>query len=247
MDRSRPPTRPPRWDIVPKPGGVRRLARLARADDARFRSLVDRVAPAIERSLTADVFANRARRASRPAALAPWRPAHRRWRLAIDDACAGGAAVTTDVEGCYASITPEAVGRALARAGASAEHASELVTWLLALGELGVEGLPVGPDPSAILANAVLGVGDRALERSSVRWLRWVDDWVVVADDLRTAERGLLELASALRGEGLHLHEAKTHRWRDARDLLQEGRRARRSLAHGEAATHARRPKGAVA
>ena len=235
MDRSRPPTRPPRWEVVPTPGGVRRLARLARADDARFRSLVDRVGPAIERSLTDPVFANRARPASRPASLAPWRPAHRRWRRAIDDACAGGgAAIATDVEGCYGSITPEAVGRSLERLGAPADHVAELVGWLRSVGELGVDGLPVGPEPSAILANAVLGVGDRALERSGVRWLRWVDDWVIVASDLRTAERGLADLASALRAEGLRLHEAKTLRWSDARDLVPEGWRTRRSLALGE-------------
>jgi hypothetical protein len=248
VDRSRPPRRPPRWDVVPTSGGARRLARLDRADDARFRSLVDRVGPAIERSLTDDVFANRARRSSRPAALAPWRPAHRRWRRAIGDACAGGGvAIATDVEGCYASITPEAVGRALERVGASAEHVAALVRWLRALGELGVEGLPVGPEPSAILANAVLGVGDRALERSGVRWLRWVDDWVIVAGDLRAAERSLAGLASALDAEGLRLHGAKTHRWRDARDLVREVGSMRRSLALGEPVADARGTPGGMA
>jgi hypothetical protein len=248
VERSRAAIRPPREVVVPKPGGVRRLVRLARADDARFRSLVDRVSPAVERSLSAAVIANRAGRMARPAVLAPWRPAHRRWRRAIDAASAdGGVAIATDVEGCYASITPAAVGRALERAGAGGDHVADLMAWLRELGELGVDGLPVGPEPSAILANAVLGAGDRALEGAGVRWFRWVDDWVFVAEDLRTAERALAGLAATLRGEGLALHEAKTHRWTDARDLRQRGGAPRRSLYDDELGRVARRGRGTVA
>jgi hypothetical protein len=219
MDR-RPPTGPIRSDVVAKPGGgTRRLTRLARPDDARFRTLVDPVVPAIERRLAPSVFANRAARGARPAALAPWRPAYRRWRRAVGDGLAsGGAAIVTDVAECYGSISPEAVGRALRDAGAEAEHADAIVAWFGALASTGVPGLPIGPEPSAILANAVLARGDAALDLAGARWFRWVDDWVIVAEDLCEAERALEALALALARDGLALHDRKTTRWPDARD-----------------------------
>jgi hypothetical protein len=219
MDR-RPPTGPIRSDVVAKPGGgTRRLTRLSRPDDVRFRSLVAPVVPAIERRLAPTVFANRAARSARPAALAPWRPAHRRWRGAVDAGLAGGgAAIVTDVAECYGSISPQTVGRALRAVGAAAEHADAIVGWLGALARAGVPGLPIGPEPSAILANAVLARGDAALDLAGARWFRWVDDWVIVAEDLSEAERALEALARALARDGLALHGRKTTRWPDARD-----------------------------
>jgi len=219
---TRPPAGPIRTELMAKPGGgVRRLTHLSRADDVRFRRLVARVVPEIERSSAATVFANRAGGGTRPAALAPWRPAHRAWRRAVGGAMgAGGSAIATDVADCYASITPDAVGRALARAGAGGERTDALVAWLRALEPFGVTGLPIGPEPSALLANVVLSAGDVALDAAGVRWFRWVDDWVLVADAPSPAEGALGGLARALERDGLTLRDRKTRRWRDARDAV---------------------------
>lgn len=219
---TRPPAGPIRAELVAKPGGgTRRLTHLSYADDVRFRRLVGRVVPEIERSLAATVFANRAGGGTRPASLAPWRPALRGWRRAVGAAMgAGGSAIATDVADCYASISPDAVGRALARAGAGGERTDALVAWLRELEPFGVTGLPIGPEPSALLANAVLSAGDVALEAAGVRWFRWVDDWVLVADEPTGAERALGGLARALERDGLILREPKTRRWRDARDAV---------------------------
>ena len=229
MDRTRPAVGPVHVDTVPKPGGgARRLVRLRREDDVRFRSLVTRVSCDVERSLDRGVVANRRARGSGPSLLAPWRPARRRWRRMVTDAVStGGTAIAADVADCYASIGVSAVGRALERAGAGGAPVDELVRWLRALEPYGVEGLPVGPEPSAILANAVLAAGDRALEAAGVRWFRWVDDWVLVAADPSSAERALEHLSGALRAEGLRLHDAKTRRWADAREALDQHRVAR--------------------
>jgi hypothetical protein len=43
----------------------------------------------------------------------------------------------------------------------------------------GVAGLPVGPEPSAVLANAVLGSADRSLRSQGYAFARWCDDVVV--------------------------------------------------------------------
>jgi len=137
----------------------------------------------------------------------------------------------TDVAECSGSITPGAVGRALARVGADRETVDDIVTWLRDLASFGVDGLPIGPEPSAILANAVLGAGDRALDGTGVRWFRWVDDWVLIAEGMPAAERALDALARGLRAESLTLRDDKTARWNDARDLVRAGTSVRRSFA----------------
>jgi hypothetical protein len=240
VNAARPPAGPVRSTFVPKPGGdSRRLVRLSPEDDVRFRALVSPVAARIDGSLHPSVIAERLARGAGPADLAPWRPAHRRWRRLLDRALAERrVVVATDVAECYGSITPDAVGRALERAGAGGEPVRNLVGWLRALEPFGVTGLPIGPEPSAILANAVLSRGDRALASTGVRWLRWVDDWVIVAESRSEAERALGALAAALERDELRLHEAKTRRWIDGRDALREPGLARASRA-GLAATPA--------
>jgi hypothetical protein len=76
--------------------------------------------------------------------------------------------------------------------------------------EDGVEGLPIGPEPSAVLANAILGQGDRALRESGTPHMRWVDDVVAFARDVPHAIRAADALRRSLRPAGLALHEGKT-------------------------------------
>lgn len=218
------PHGPVRWQMVAtRDGGVRKLVRLSRGDDVRFRRLVARVAPAAERLLSPSVLANRLASTTGPTTtgpgtagpplLAPWRPARRAWahalRLATSDHLT---IVAADVADCYPSIGPTSVARALDRAGVDPVHVAPLVAWLRGLEDHGVRGLPVGPEASAVLANAVLAAGDQALTDAGVRWLRWVDDWAIVSGDLRRAGRALSALGAALEHEGLRLHPRKTGR-----------------------------------
>jgi hypothetical protein len=115
-----------------------------------------------------------------------------------------------DARDCYGTIGPEVVDEALRRLGCDAAAAGAIRRFLVRLAALGVRGLPVGPDPSAVLANAVLAGVDGALRRAGVEHLRWVDDVVAgVADP--AAARPTLELVRRhLALAGLELNETKT-------------------------------------
>jgi hypothetical protein len=75
----------------------------------------------------------------------------------------------------------------------------------------GFAGLPVGPEPSGALANAVLVAADRAVLQVGGRPpLRWVDDVLAAAPDERGAGRIVEALSEALGRLGLSLNAAKT-------------------------------------
>ena len=73
-----------------------------------------------------------------------------------------GSVLVADVAACYASIEPRVLARRLRSAGAAGSAAEEIERFLHDLGERGVEGLPVGPSSSALLANLVLAAADEA-------------------------------------------------------------------------------------
>ncbi len=190
-------------------GGERRLAILDPASRDRYVRLVAAAAGDIETLLSDAVIANRVRswRVDPPELrLRPWR-IERRVFAARVSALAGtaGALAFADVHRCYASISPATVGETLRRQGVAAADALE--RFLRDLEPAGVAGLPVGPEPSAVLANAVLATADRALELAGIRHVRWVDDMVLGGEDLAAA---LEILRGALRSVGLRLNERKT-------------------------------------
>lgn len=193
---------------IPKPGGgTRWLTELDPAGRAEYREAVRPLAGRIERSLGPEVLAIRAASRRGPWTLAPWGPARAAWRRnvrrAIGGATGGAAFGVADVRDCYGSISPETV------AAVVGPEAAPAAAVLRRFRERGVRGLPVGPEPSAILANAVLVRLDDAIRSSGVRHLRWVDDVVLwgAAEDVRTALHALRAVAGTV---GLELHGDKT-------------------------------------
>ncbi len=71
-------------------------------------------------------------------------------------------------------------------------------------------GIPVGGQGARILAEILLASVDRSLDRNSIRWHRFVDDFVLIAENKRDAYRILGVLASALSNLGLSLNRSKT-------------------------------------
>jgi hypothetical protein len=201
-DRRHPePRHAPRVELVAKPGGGHRaITHLDPDDAATYRRLVADVAPGVEAALGPRVLANRV--AGAGLRLQDWGEAHRRWRRALSTS--GGAWLMTDVRDCYASIRPPVVVSALDPIEAAS---AEIGAFLGAFGTS--SGLPVGPDASAVLANAVLAGGDRALAAAGLRHLRWVDDLAIRVDGRREALRALDIVWRALHPLGLEPNEAK--------------------------------------
>ena len=200
----------PRFEPVPKPGGgIRWLTRLDPADEAEYRQAVRPLAGRIERALGPEAFAIRTRPSADGPTLAPWAPARAAWRKTLRRvlraAPPGTAFAVADVRDCYGSISPETIASLL---GPDAAHA---VAFLRHVHERGVRGLPIGPEPSAVLANAVLGEMDRAIRRTGTRHVRWVDD-VVLWGAHPDVRRALCALDDVTGRMGLSLHERKTRR-----------------------------------
>jgi hypothetical protein len=187
--------------------------RLDAVDEFSFAQAVARVTPFVRRALGEGSHANRvfAWHPKDGLILEPWRPARRRWRRQASRLARDARWVaTTDVRDCYPSITAVVVAARLHTLGSPAETVDEIESWLRTFGDAGVEGLPIGPSASAVLADAVLSSGDAAIRRSGVEHLRWVDDVAIFATDRRTGLRSLDALRNSLSVAGLELHEGKT-------------------------------------
>jgi reverse transcriptase-like protein len=191
-----------------------RTITLGPALEERYAALVAPVVSALERSLSPAVSANRVARIE----LEPPRIVLRRWRIERRRfggwlaSLAGGypALLLTDVRRCYPSIRSSTVRDAVDSISGNATYAREIAAFLDGLEARGVTGLPIGPAPSAVLANAVLGTVDRALESAGARHLRWVDDLVIALQAPGDAE-GILEVIDAALGAiGLRRHPGKT-------------------------------------
>jgi hypothetical protein len=206
--------RPRPRQITPGPAAARTLTALSAREAHRYTGLVAAVAGVVESELSDRVAAHRlsAYEVEPPALhFVPWRVE----RAAFGRGLAAMAAahpclVFTDVRDCYGAIRPEVVRDALADVGADPVACDGVRGFLRTLEERGVRGLPVGPAPSAVLANVVLAAADRTLDGWGVPYLRWVDDVVAGTPDRDTAERVIAGLGAALGRVGLALNDSKT-------------------------------------
>jgi hypothetical protein len=200
-------------------GGERRIAILDPSTRERYVRLVAGSADVLEERLSDAVVANRVRswRQEPPELrLRPWRVERRVFAARLSALARGAESIAfADVRRCYASISAAMVGETLRRDGI--ENADALEGLLRDLERAGVRGLPVGPEPSAVLANAVLARVDRALEGAGIRYLRWVDDVVLAAEDPTGALRVLRD---ALATAGLELNDGKTRIVLDPRSMV---------------------------
>jgi hypothetical protein len=147
------------------------------------------------------VFANRAI----DGRSVPWPRQRRAWRRATRSAIArvdDVIVIVSDVRDCYGSMGERALGAmALDR---------EVDAFLRTLTEEGVRGLPVGPDPSAILANGILAIADHEAAAAGCHPIRWVDDVIFVAAGRRSAQRAFDAWRRSLDRLGLEAHDGKT-------------------------------------
>src|SRR5512132_2082594 len=191
------PAGPIRWERYSKPGGGDRwLVRLDPHDQRTYRDLVLPLVPRIERSVGPLAFAARATSDGR---LRPWPGARSAWRRAVRRSivrASGSVVMVSDVRDCYPSVGE----RALEAVACS----DQLRTFLRGVADAGVRGIPVGPDPSAILGNGVLAYADHAAAAAGCRpVIRAFDAW----------RRALGEL-------GLEAHDGKTRLFTDVGEAL---------------------------
>ena len=171
------------------------------------------MAPAIRRARAAESYADRvvAWDGTAGPILEPWRDARRRWRRDVRRLVGeAGFVAVTDVRACYRSISPDVVADRLRAIGANDGRVREIERWLRAIGEAGVEGLPVGPSVSALLADAVLAAGDDAIRATGAAHVRWVDDVAIFAPDARSRTVAFEALRRAWASLGLEVHDGKT-------------------------------------
>lgn len=71
-------------------------------------------------------------------------------------------------------------------------------------------GIPIGPDTSLLIAEAILCRVDAELAKLNIAGLRYLDDYELVFDSQAAALEGLSLLQEALLGLELHLNPAKT-------------------------------------
>ena len=206
-------------------GVERTLALLGPEPRLEYVRLVAHAAPAIEVALGDEVVANRVGTCSvdpPTLTLRPWRVERRLFAAALAETSSSHRTLAfADVAACYASIGPEVVHAALERL--DAPGAAAVQGFLTSLARHGVRGLPVGPNASAVLANAVLSHVDRALRAARIAHIRWVDDIVIGVRGPSEATHGLELVRDALHALGLRPNERKTRVVTDPASLVSAG------------------------
>jgi hypothetical protein len=135
-----------------------------------------------------------------------WRTARLAWQRTVATESSGaGLVIVSDVAACYPSMRPAAIRMAARRAGGEPEP---LLAQLARFREAGVRGIPIGPEPSAWLAEAILSIADERARRAGIPPIRWVDD-VVFAGDRDAVRRACVAWARALHEVGLRENESK--------------------------------------
>jgi hypothetical protein len=197
-----------------KAGGVRWMVRLDPGSAEAYAACVAPLVPFIEAALSPAVVANRVAAVSvdpPEITLEAWRGARERFRRTVRDLAArADAAVMADVRDCYGAIGPRAVRSALERLECPSREVDALLQTLGSFAAAGVRGLPVGPEPSAVLANAVLSLVDERIAAAGWPHVRWVDDVIVFVADASDASSTLATVEEAARELGLGLAAQKT-------------------------------------
>ncbi|SEP41530.1 Tat (twin-arginine translocation) pathway signal sequence [Rhodospirillales bacterium URHD0017] len=200
---------------VPKKGyGARRAcAAMCPLDTIEYLSLAVQVAPLIERCRVPapmrQVFSYRF--SPRAGRLFDARYSYTEFTRAVRKARdSGKVVVRCDIERFYPSISPATALSALERCGVDAVVSQYLFQLLTFWSSCGCHGLPVGSNASRILAEAVLVPTDNALLGAGIDFVRFVDDYCLIADDAHSADVAVQSLAEFLKAENLRLNESKT-------------------------------------
>ncbi len=202
--------------LVPKPNGLMRPAhQLTLESRLYFQAMVDAFMYDLDKRLAGKnhVFGYRPlapRSTDSPfgLGLGQWKRFRDQLRREVSTG-AYGAMVRTDLAAFFELIPHGPLEERLTSLGVRADLASELRSYLKStMGR--AHGLPQGPDPSGVLASAYLHPLDRAIVDAGYGYVRYVDDIIVLADDLTDAKKALRLLEVEARRLNLLIQSAKT-------------------------------------
>ena len=128
--------------------------------------------------------------------------------------------LVTDISDFYHRIRVGPILAALRSAGVADLLIARLAR-LLRLLEVDRYGLPIGGPASRLLAELALAQFDERIHEAGIRFVRFVDDLRVFADDEVNAYKHLMTVANLAWDEGLSIQKGKTRVLR-SRDLLEE-------------------------
>ncbi|MBD2596394.1 hypothetical protein H6G74_18955 [Nostoc spongiaeforme FACHB-130] len=103
--------------------------------------------------------------------------------------------ITADIADFYNQISHHRIRNALEVAGISSERASNFENFLMNLTRGHSRGIPVGPTPSILLAEACLNDVDMFLLREGYAHTRYVDDFCIFCKTRREAYRALHDVS----------------------------------------------------
>lgn len=213
----------------------RPLVRLSPRDLLLYQALVDRLALDIEAALPPRdvVFAYRQALGREHDAFAgsPTREdyAQKAQALLIDERDVRYA-LTGDVAGFFLHININELERRLLSISTQISVVRDLADLLRGWEALGIRGLPQGIRSSSPLGNLYLASLDALMLEQGTRYVRWMDDWIIVASGFHEARRIQDEMERHLYELGLTLAADKTGivSWITASD---ESKDARQRLA----------------
>lgn len=208
-----------RTDFFPVPksaaGKLRSMVYADPIDEAIYRSAVGAIAAAVDFALGPEVESYRLRRLHPTWELRSWRYGDTSRRRAIRDFAYSeefAAIGKVDIKDYYGSIDLEVLNQVLSSEfGCDVDDVARLHELLLDWQTTwNVRGVPVGPEASGILGNAMLFPLDRALREMGVRFVRFTDDVHLFLEREDRWEDVLERVEEVVAGLGLKLNDDKT-------------------------------------
>ncbi|MRD72735.1 reverse transcriptase [Rhodocyclus tenuis] len=140
-----------------------------------------------------------------------WR-AFKEFTVELADAAGQDAVVVqTDISSFYEHVSHHYIENFINDLGGDCKQVSKQINALLGKLSAGRSfGLPVGGQGARVLAELFLNQVDLALTAAGVKWSRYVDDYVLIAENTADAYHALGALGQGLMDYGLSLNKSKT-------------------------------------
>ncbi|MBI4770977.1 MAG: RNA-directed DNA polymerase [Chloroflexi bacterium] len=208
------PNRPRRFRVLKKDGTFRELSILTVSDRVLQRAVLNALSPAFEAVFLEGSCGYRPERGVATAVQKVVEAREAGYRYVFD----------ADIEGCFENLDHALILQGLRQVVNNATLLRLVELWLeagrnlksqtsnlKAEGQKRKRGIPLGSVISPLLCNVALHPLDLALERSGRPWVRYADDFVVLARSLAQAD-GAWELVEAALAE-LHLELKLSKTW----------------------------------